>query len=459
MLDVEAARRSVGAAVVERTLTAAPARVVLGGRTVSTWAFGELPGPEIRLAAGQVLRARVKNDLAEATSVHWHGIALRNDMDGVPGVTQQPIAPGGTFTYEFTAPDPGTHMYHSHSGVQLDRGLYGALIVEDPAEPGVYDHEVTLVLDDWLDGISGTPEETLETLQSRSSGMGGMPGHDMSGMSGAAGGMFGGDAGDVEYPVYLVNGRPPDDPFVVQARPGQRIRMRIVNVAADRPFRFGVGGHELTVTHADGFPIADVSTDSVLIGMGERYDVTITAKDGAFPIVAVPEGAQTGAMAVLRTSAAQAPRADVRPPELDRRVATQADLRASEQVMLPERVVDRRIDVRLEGDMQSYRWTLNGRRFDPTDLYASAMQVRQGERVRLSFENRSMMFHPMHLHGHTFQLRGRRLDGARKDTVIVRPMEAVVAEFDADNPGQWALHCHNIYHAESGMMTLISYVA
>ena len=109
--------------------------------------------------------------------------------------------------------------------------------------------------------------------------------------------------------------------------------------------------------------------------------------------------------------------------------------------------------------MQSYRWTLNGRRFDPTDVYASALEVREGERVRLSFENRSMMFHPMHLHGHTFQLRGRRLDGARKDTVIVRPMEAVVAEFDADNPGQWALHCHNIYHAESGMMTLISYIA
>ena len=458
VLVAEGRRRGASARVVERTLTATSMRLAVGEREVSTWGFGSLPGPEIRLRAGDVLRAHVRNELAEPTALHWHGIALRNDMDGVPGVTQQPIPAGKVFTYEFTVPDPGTYIYHSHSGVQLDRGLYGALVVEDPEEPGDYDAEVTLVLDDWLDGIAGTPEETLEDLQSGASGMTGMSGHGMHGTSDGAGGMLGTDTGDVDYPLFLVNGRPPEDPFVVEARAGQRIRMRVVNVAADRPFRFAVGGHELTVTHTDGFPVDQVRTDAVLIGMGERYDLIVTARDGAFPISAVPEGSHTGAMAVLRTSAAAAPRPDVRPLELDRRVTEDAGLRASEKVRLPARAADRELAIRLDGDMRDYRWTVNGRRFDPGDIRASALDVRDGERVRLTMENRSMMFHPMHLHGHTFQLRGRRLDGPRKDTVVVRPMETVVAEFDADNPGQWVLHCHNIYHAEAGMTSIVSYV-
>ena len=461
VLDVEARRRAAVEAVVERTLTAAPMRLTLGARAVSTWGYGSLPGPEIRIRAGDVLRARVENQLAEPTAVHWHGIALRNDMDGVPGVTQHAIVPGEVFTYEFTVPDPGTYIYHSHSGVQLDRGLYGAVIVDDPADPGSYDAEVTLVLDDWRDGFDTTPEKTRGKLRAGAPGMAPMVGHDMhgaSGMSGTAGGLLGGDAGDVAYPVYLVNGRPPDNPFAIEVRPGQRLRMRLVNVAADRPFRLAVGGHEMSITHADGYPVEEVTTDAILIGMGERYDVVVTAKDGTFPVAAVPEGARSGALAVLRTGSGTTPPPDARPLELDRRVATHADLRAREQVMLPARSPERELTIRLDGEMRSFRWTVNGRRFDPRDIYASALEVREGERVRLTMQNRSMMFHPMHLHGHTFQLRRRRLEGPRKDTLIVRPMETVVAEFDANNLGQWALHCHNVYHAEAGMMTLVSYV-
>jgi len=154
----EAARRRGAGSLVSARLAARRATVDLGGLTVATWAFGDtVPGPVLRANAGDILRVDVKNDLAVDTSVHWHGIALRNDMDGVPGITQDPIGAGESFRYDFSVPDPGTYFYHPHSGVQLDRGLYGVLIVDDPSEPGDYDAEWSVVLDDWVDGTGRTP--------------------------------------------------------------------------------------------------------------------------------------------------------------------------------------------------------------------------------------------------------------------------------------------------------------
>jgi|GEM_PF-3984398 len=215
-------RRRPGAAVREVALVAAPATVDLGGRTASTWVYGgALPGPLLRLRAGEVLRARLDNRLPAPTSIHWHGIALRNDMDGVPGVTQDPVAPDGSFTYEFTVPDPGTYFFHAHVGVQLDRGLYGTLLVDDPVEPGRYDRELVVVLDDWTDGVGRSPDQVLEDLRRRGmAGMGGMG--DMGGMHGGMGDArnpLGGDPGDVRYPLYLVSGRPPGSPRSLAARP------------------------------------------------------------------------------------------------------------------------------------------------------------------------------------------------------------------------------------------------
>ena len=169
--------------MVTARLTAQPVTLDLGGQTVSTWAYGDTaPGPLLRVDAGDVLRVDVANQLPDATSVHWHGLALRNDMDGVPGLTQDPIAAGETFRYEFTAPHPGTYFYHPHSGVQLDRGLYGVLVVDDPQEPGEYDAEWIVVLDDWVDGTGRTPDQVLSDLQQAGGddSMGGM--HDMGGM-------------------------------------------------------------------------------------------------------------------------------------------------------------------------------------------------------------------------------------------------------------------------------------
>ena len=455
VVAVEQRRRRRGASVTDVAIAAAP----LASAGSAIWAYGgSVPGPEIRVRAGSVLRAAFGNDLPEPTTVHWHGIALRNDMDGVPGVTQPPVGSGERFEYEFTVPDPGTYFFHPHVGPQLDRGLYAPLIVEDPNEPGGYDREVVLVLDDWLPSRSA--DDVLAELQGGA--MSGMAMGDMTKGSkmdmGPSG--LGMDVGDVEYPAYVINGQTAEDPFTVDARRGERIRLRIINAASDRPFRVAVGGHRLTITHSDGFPVVPTSADALLIGMGERYDVIVTVEaDGAVPIVAVPEGAATGALAVIRTAVGAPPAADVRPTELDGRLATATDLRAAEEVVLPTKDPDRTLEFRLGGDMASYRWTLNSRRFDAGQLRDPELQLREGERVRLRFVNASPMFHPMHLHGHTFQLQRPGGAGPRKDTAIIRPMETITADFEADNPGQWALHCHNIYHAEAGMMTVLSYAS
>jgi FtsP/CotA-like multicopper oxidase with cupredoxin domain len=460
----EAARRRAGQRLVTGRLTARPTTLDLGGTEVSTWAYNDaLPGPPLRVTAGDLLRVTLDNQLPAPTSIHWHGIALSNDMDGVPGVTQTAVAPGANFTYEFTAPDPGTYFYHPHVGVQLDRGLYGVLLVDAKDEPGRYDQDWTIVLDDWVDGTGRTPDSILASFGT-SAGMSGTMG-GMAGMGGAPGssdtpsaGMMGetmtspvlGGAGDIAYPHYLINGRVPSAPQAFTAKSGQRVRLRLINAGSDTAFRIALASHRLTVTHSDGYPVIPSTTDALIIGMGERYDVEVTLADGVFPLVAVAEGKTGQALAVIRTGAGRAPAATVQPPELHRQVLLGRHLRASEAARLPTKTVDRTHTLRLAGAMSPYLWTINGRTFPQS----RPLPIVQGERVRLRFSNQSMMFHPMHLHGHSFAVSG---GGPRKDTVIVRPMETLDVEFDATNPGQWVSHCHNIYHAERGMMTTLSY--
>ena len=454
--EAERRRRGADAAVREVALAAAAMTITLAGREAQTWAYGDrLPGPEIRLKAGDVLRVRLDNRLPEPTTIHWHGIALRNDMDGVPGITQDPIAPGSVFTYEFTVPDPGTFWFHSHSMMQLDRGLYAPLVVEDPAEPGDYDREWIVVLDDWTDGIGESPDAILAQLQREGmsmDGMGGMGGMGHGGGMAMGDGPIGADGGDVDYPLHLLNGRPPEDPETFQAAPGDRIRLRVVNAGSDTAYRLALGGHRLTVTHTDGFPVDPAEVDALVIGMGERYDLLVTAGDGVFPLVATAEQKQGQARALLRTSTGATPEVSTRPDELDRRLLNYGDLAAAAAVRLPDRSPDRTHDVLLGADMGRYRWTINGRTFDERE----PLPLRAGQLTRLAFRNMTPMFHPMHLHGHTFGIAG---GGPRKDTINVRPMEQLEVDFLTDNPGDWLLHCHNLYHQESGMMTTLYYEA
>ncbi|MGH9249616.1 MAG: multicopper oxidase family protein [Acidimicrobiales bacterium] len=457
--SAEGRRRRAGARVHTVELTAGVTTVDLGGPLVQTWAYDEaVPGREVRITAGDVLRARVRNALPAETSVHWHGVALRNDMDGVPGVTQSPIGPGGEFSYEFTVPDPGTYFFHPHVGVQTDHGLYAPLIVEDPEEPGSYDLEQVVVLDDWTDGVGEDPDAILRRLlRGGGQGMDGMPGMGMGGMPGMQGASqlpLGPDTGDVDYPLYVANGRISTAPHAIRARPGQRVRLRLINAGSDTAFRVGIGGHRMTVTHSDGFPVRPVEVDALLVAMGERYDVIVTLGDGVFPLVASAEGKQGQALLLLRTGSGEAPTPDVRPRELSGRLLRLSDLQATDEVALRVGGPDVALPVRLGGGMMTYRWTINGHTFDDMQ----PLRLRQGARARLRFANATMMYHPMHLHGHTFQVLGPggRI-GPRKDTVIVLPGQTLDADLVADNPGQWAAHCHNAYHMAAGMMTVLSY--
>jgi FtsP/CotA-like multicopper oxidase with cupredoxin domain len=467
VLAAERARPASGR-IVTRTITARAAQVDLGGRTVTTWTLdGSVPGPQLRVQVGDRLRLTLRNQLPVETSLHWHGLQLRNDMDGAPGASSSAIPPGGSFTYDFTVPwTPGTYFFHSHVGTQLDTGLYAPLVVEDPAAPPAYDTDAVLMFDDWTDGLGRTPDQVLGDLRARGiAGMGGMSGMDMGGRDMGGGGMssLGVDAGDVAYPAYLVNGRLSEQPYTLSARPGQRIRLRLVNAGSDTVFRFAVGGHRLRVVAADGRPVRPVEVDTLLVAMGERYDVEITAGTGVFPMMAVPEGKDGMAVAVLRTAAGPLPNPADRPAELGGRLLTYADLDPTAADALPSRRPDQVITLRLGADATDYRWTINGRSFDdsggdPAANHPSELRVHQGQRIRLVFQNATMMAHPMHLHGHSFAVLAPTSDGVRKDTVLVPAMGTVTVEFDADNPGQWMIHCHNAYHAAAGMMTILSYV-
>ena len=447
--------------VTRYTLTAAETTLALGARTVKTWAYGDaVPGRELRVTAGDMLEVAFRNDLPETTTIHWHGLAIRNDMDGVPDLTQPSLRPGESFTYRFVTAQPGTYWFHPHMGLQLDRGLYAPLIVEERGGAGDYDVDQVVVLDDWLDGIDTTPEKTLKSLTSMRgmSGMGDQGSGSMpsGGMTMSQSDALGGDAGDVTYPLHLINGRPSTDRPTIRVPKGGRARLRFINAGSDTAYRVAIGGQRMTVTHADGFPVDPVEVDTLLIGMGERYDVVVEPPSGSWPLVAVAEGKDQTAEAVLVTTDARggvAPPVGTRPKELKGRLLRYSDLRATDEVRLAAARPDVDEVVELTGSMMPYSWAFDRKAYPSHD----PLEIREGQRVRLRFKNTTKMWHPIHLHGHTFRL-GTAASGPRKDTVNVLPGESVTVEFDADNPGQWMAHCHNTYHLERGMAMLVSYV-
>jgi multicopper oxidase len=452
----EAARPHTGRTVTA-SLTPEPATIDLGGALARTLAYGDaIPGPLIRANVGDEPAVTLANHLEHPTSVHWHGIAVRNDMDGAaPGSPN--IEAGKDFTYRFSVPHPGTYWAHPHTGLDADYGLYLPVIVDDPAEPRGYDAEWVVVLDDWTDGTGKSPQQLYDDLRAPSKraadDLPGPPGMQcMPGVGTSA--LLGGDAGDFSYPYYLINGRIPAAPTTFTAKPGQRIRIRIINAGSDTAFRVALAGHTMTVTHTDGYPVQPTEVDALLIGMGERYDVIVTAGDGVFPLVAMAEGKNALARALLSTAAGSPPDAHFRPPELDRRVGTVDVFTATPADDLGSAKPDTSLSVELTGSMMNYDWSIDGKPFPD----APPLTIGPGQRARLTFTNTTKMWHPMHLHGHTFQVvKSDGSPGPRKDTVTVLPGQKVSVNLFADNPGIWMLHCHNTYHQDAGMETSLNY--
>jgi FtsP/CotA-like multicopper oxidase with cupredoxin domain len=447
----------------EFNLTVARTQWELGpGKIVEAYAYnGRVPGPELRVSEGDTLRVTVTNELAEPTTIHWHGVELPVGMDGVPQLSQEPIPPGGTFTYEFVATPAGTRWYHSHFNelAQQGGGLIGALIVEPrQATTSTPDREYVVVTGEWVTDTAPARQPAAAT-PSTSGGMGGMMGRDgMGAMMGqdGMGAMMGSGSGRPLFDTFAVNGRayPNAPPLVV--RQGERVRLRLINAGATETQAFALAGHKLIMTHSDGNALAQpIEAEAVLLGVGERADVEFVADNpGRWQLRGLlPGHAERGLAVDVVYNGHEADATQGFPPGQRFRPARYADFAGPALAGGP----DRTYELTLSGGMMgSDVWTINGRAYPNTDH----LNVRPGERVRLKLFNMSMEDHPMHLHGHTFQLvgiAGRPVDGPLKDTLTVRHMEQYDIEFVANNPGAWLFHCHNLQHMGGGLMAELHY--
>ena len=502
---------------------------------------GTIPGPLIRLREGQNVRLVVDNRLDEDTSIHWHGLIVPFQMDGVPGVSFPGIRARSTFTYEFPVRQSGTYWYHSHSGLQEQIGHYGPMII-DPAgaEPVAYDREHVIVLSDWSflhphrifsrlkqeGGFFNRRRETL--LGQRSESLSREDRRMFARMR-----MDPSDISDVTEAAYtlLINGHSPAENWTGLFRPGERVRLRIINAAAQTTFNFRIPGLPMTLMATDGIDMRPVEVDELQIGNAETYDFLVQPGDQAYTIVAesidrsamaratlaprmgmaaaVPPlrerptlnmrdmgmgGMDHGAMdhTAMGHGTGSAPAAggttdhsnmDMRdeskvafpvgvgvdmiaPNPVDRtgdpgiglenvghRVLTYKDL-VSLTPNKDTRAPSRRIDIHLTGNMERFMWSLDGEQLSENP---EPYRLARNERVRLRLINDTMMTHPMHLHGHFFEIvNGKGANQPMKHTVKVQPGGFVDLDLTADAPGDWAFHCHLLYHMHAGMMRVVT---
>jgi multicopper oxidase len=420
------------------------------GNIVEAYAYnGQVPGPELRVTEGDTVRVMVTNMLPEPTTIHWHGVEVPVAMDGVPRRSQEPIPPGGSFTYEFVATPAGTRWYHAHFNelTQQGGGLVGALIIEPRAAVSPPpDREYVLVTGEWTAGVGPARDSALPP-PATSDGMMGEGGMD---------GMLGLGAGRHRIDTFTINGKayPTTAPLLV--REGERVRLRLINAGATATQAFALAGHTLMITHLDGNPVNQpVNAEAVLLGVGERADVEFVADNpGRWQLRGLlPGHADRGLAVDVVYAGHEADAVQSFPVDARLRPARYADLGGPQYAARP----DRTYALTLSGGMMgSPVWTINGRSYPETE----PLQVRPGERVRLKLFNMSMADHPMHLHGHTFQvvaIGDQPINGPRKDTLTLRHMEQYEIEFVANNPGIWLFHCHNLEHMGGGMMTEVHY--
>ncbi len=450
-------------AVVKRTLD-------INGKPARVFGIVQPNGTSgLVLPAGQRFALDLQNQTDEPTIVHWHGQTPPYEQDGVMDARRPLLAAGATRSYDY-APRPGTHWMHSHHGLQEQLLLAAPLIVHGKADEAADRQEVVVLLHDFT---FRDPAEVLQTLQQA---QGGHAAHDMAMDDGdvmamtpaertehqqmlrdmmADGGM---DVNDVDYDAYLANDRTLRDPQIVPVEPGGRILLRVINGATSTGFQLTLGALTGTLVAVDGEPVMPVKGDRFGLTMGQRLDIMLTLPRDkkAWPVLARREGAREQTGIILAPPGA--PIAKL--PEQAAKSAPLLDLALERKLCAVTALADKPVAVThqlvLTGSMAGYHWSINGKPHGDQQPFA----VQAGQRVALEFQNLTMMAHPMHLHGHPFQVTsidGHALAGAVRDTVLVPVGSTVRVVFDADNPGRWPLHCHNLLHMARGMMTEIEY--
>jgi len=407
--------------------------------------------------AGERLRLTLSNGLSEPTLVHWHGQTPPTDQDGVPLLSQPVLQPGGSYDYDFE-PRSGTHWMHSHVGLQEQKLLAAPLIIRAKADLAADEQEHVVILHDFT---FREPDDILAELKA---GGGGHAAHgagaadmsqmDHSKMAMPAAAMI----NDVAFDAFLANDRTLDDPEVVRAETGGRIRLRVINGAAASNMWVDLGGLEGELIAVDGNAVEPVRAKLFPLAIAQRADIRITLprEAGAWPVLFRPEGTMKRTGIVLAGGDGRIEKIvedGEMAPALDLDFEAQLQARKS----LPPEPVTRTEMLMLTGGDKDYVWGLNGKASEHDTLFG----VRLGERIAVMMHNMTQMSHPMHLHGHHFQviaINGRKIAGAVRDTVLVPPNAAVTIAFDADNAGNWAFHCHHVYHMNAGMMGAVAYV-
>jgi FtsP/CotA-like multicopper oxidase with cupredoxin domain len=411
--------------------------------------------PGLSLKAGGLFDVSLRNETAEPTIIHWHGLTPPWNQDGVGDAPQPLLQPQARRQFSFPVGRAGTHWMHAHT--LQEQSLLAAPLIIRETEPQD-EQDVVILLHDFS---FASPEELLSRLKGGTAKSeviviwsGATHGHGSPAtppsMPHASGGM---DLNDIDYDAYLANDRTLDDPEIVKVEQGGRVRLRIINGATATAFSIDLGEVEGMLIAVDGQDIAPVKGRRFPVAMGQRLDIRLDLprENKAFPVLALREGARERTGIILVPPNAFVKKLDI----MGRDIGPVVDLTLEQNLRavrpLGSSVTHRRFDLELVGSMQGYAWGLEAKR---------TFVVRKGDRVEVTMTNASMMAHPMHLHGHHFQvvaIDGRRFAGAMRDTVHIPPHRSVTIAFDAANPGEWAFHCHHLYHMAAGMMTTLTY--
>ena len=462
---------------------------------------GTIPAPTLRFKRGEEATIHVTNKMDVPTSLHWHGLLVPGQMDGVSGLNGfQEIQSGKTFTYHFTLRQTGTYWYHAHSGGQEQDGLYGALIVDPAGKDPIQTSRDYIVLlsdftpenapeimgnlkksSDYYATARRTVGDFFEDAKAKGWGKAWKEESDWGKMR-----MARTDLADVTGYTFLVNGKTPAQNWTGIFKPGERVRLRFINASAMSFFDVRIPGLQMKVVQSDGQNVEPVSVDEFRFAPAETYDVVVTpTTDKAYTIAAEPidrTGFAIGTLAIAEGMKAakpeQRPRAELKMGDMgmegmDDMVMTPEDMKSGwaeagtplgqkalqysdlryAGIQKDTREPGRTIDVRLGGNMERYIWTINGKKMAD----AKPIQLKYGERVRLTFTNETMMAHPMHLHGMFVQLEnGQPAEKLpNKHVVIIQPGKSYSVLLTADEVGEWSFHCHLLYHMMSGMMTSV----